>query len=354
MTREPKPVGIKDIAKALGVSIGTVDRALHSRGRINPITRDRVLKMAHTMGYKPNLAARYLKAPRQLRLSVNLPAEIASFFDVLREGIRAAVAPFESAVDLAFRIHPRLGEGEIQLFKDAIEDGSKGIIIAPGNPAQLKPWIRKAAQRNIPVVCVSTDAPSTDRLTAVSTDPFTNGAVVGELLCRIVSGRGRVGVLTGDLSTFDHSEKLRGLMSSLEIEGNQLAVSEVIETHDDEIIAYNGARQLLHDRGTRAIYVSTANSIGVVRASEELDPECRIALITTDLFPEIVAPLRSGRILATIHQRPRTQGRLAFESLYQFLAEGKCPPSRIRLNPHVVMRSNLDLFLENMPREIVT
>ena len=106
---EQRPLGIKDIAKALGVSIGTVDRALHSRGGINPITRDRVLKMAQTLGYRPNLAARYLKAPRRLKLSINLPAQIASFFDAVRGGIRNASGPFESGVDLCFRSHPVLG-----------------------------------------------------------------------------------------------------------------------------------------------------------------------------------------------------------------------------------------------------
>ncbi len=42
----PQPVGIKDIAKALGVSTGTVDRALHAKPGINPMTRARVLRMA--------------------------------------------------------------------------------------------------------------------------------------------------------------------------------------------------------------------------------------------------------------------------------------------------------------------
>ena len=44
-----KAVGIKGIAKALGVSIGTVDRALHNRPGINAITRAKVLSMAQKM-----------------------------------------------------------------------------------------------------------------------------------------------------------------------------------------------------------------------------------------------------------------------------------------------------------------
>ena len=346
---EGRPVGIKDIAKALGISIGTVDRAIHGRGGINAITKERVLKMAQTLGYKPNLAARYLKAPRQIRVSVNLPARIGSFFDAVRTGIHDASSPFEAGVELHFRTHPALGEGDADLFRQALDDGSKGIIVAPGRPAQLKVWIRRAAQRRVPVVCVSTDAPGTERLTAVSADPFVSGAMVAELLHLTVRGSGTVAVFTGDLSTIDHSEKVRGFTENLALLNGSLALSGVVETHDDEAAAYSQARKLAtRDRSLQAIYVSTANSLTVVEALEELDPERRITIVTTDLFPELVPWLKSGRILATIYQRPETQGRMAFEALYKFLAEGTCPPQRIKLNPHIVMRSNLELFLERI------
>lgn len=348
-TRDGRAVGIKDIAKALGVSIGTVDRAIHSRGRINALTKERVLKMAQTLGYKPNLAARYLKAPRQLRVSVNLPARIGSFFDAVRAGIREAASPFQMGVDLHFRTHPALGEGDEELFGEALDDGSKGIIIAPGHPAQLRVWIRKAAQKRIPVVCVSTDAPGTERLTAVSADPFVSGAMVAELLSLLIREPGTVAVLTGDLSTIDHSEKVRGFKDTLGWLKGSVAISGVIETHDDETEAYTLTQKLMAGDGAlKAIYVSTANSMTVIRALEELDPERRIAVVTTDLFPQLLPYLKSGRILATIYQRPEAQGRMAFEALYRFLAEGKCPPHRIKLNPHIVMRSNLELFLDRI------
>lgn len=348
-SRDGRPAGIKDIARALGISIGTVDRAIHGRGGINAITKERVLKMAQTLGYRPNLAARYLKAPRQIRVAVNLPARIGSFFDAVRAGIRDAFSPFQAGVDIHFRTHPALGEGDEELFREALEDSSKGIIIAPGHPAQLKMWIRRAAQRRIPVVCVTTDAPGTERLTAVSADPFVSGAMVAEFLHLAVHDPGTVGVFTGDLSTIDHSEKVRGFKQSLGSVNGSLVLSEVIETHDDETAAYEQTRKLLaRHRSLKAIYVSTANSITTIQALEELDPERRIAVVTTDLFPQLVPFLKSGRILATIYQRPEAQGRMAFEALYNFLAEGKCPPQRIKLNPHIVMRSNLELFLDRI------
>jgi LacI family transcriptional regulator len=74
-----KSAGIKEIARVLGVSIGTVDRALHGRPGVSPKTRSKVLRTAESLNYKPNLAARSLKLNRTLRIAVHLPQEIASF-----------------------------------------------------------------------------------------------------------------------------------------------------------------------------------------------------------------------------------------------------------------------------------
>jgi hypothetical protein len=49
-------------------------------------------------------------------------------------------------------------------------------------------------------------------------------------------------------------------------------------------------------------------------------------------------------VVATIYQRPRTQGRMAFRKLHEFLAEGSSS-HQVTLAPHLVTRGNLDFFL---------
>jgi LacI family transcriptional regulator len=348
-----KTPGIKDIAKALGVSIGTVDRALHERPGINPMTRARVIKMAQTLGYRPNFAARHLKLNRKLLISVHLPEQIASFFDALRAGIEEAAGPFRSTVDIQFRTYPRLGQGDTVLLEQALGEGTNGVILAPGRPAELKPWIRKAARNRVPVVCVATDAPGTERLTAISSDPYTSGAVVAELLTRFVPGAGTVLVVTGDLSTFDHAEKLNGFRQSLQSMKSPLQLVSVAEAHDEPSEAYRLTRECLRlHPDLAAVYVSTANGPPVLQALKEAGLPHHPTVITTDLMPPLVPLIRSGEVLGTVYQRPRAQGRMAFQALYQFLVEGICPPVRHRLPPHIVLRSNLDLFLEMLPGDL--
>jgi LacI family transcriptional regulator len=341
-------VGIKDIAGAAGVSIGTVDRALHDKPGINPATRRRVLDTAASLGYRPNLAARHLKSRTSFRVSVHLPREIALFWDSLRDGIREAAAPFEPTLQVEFRSHPRLGEGDVELVEQALDDGANGLIVAPGDPAALGPCLRRAARTKVPVVCVVTDAPSAERLTSVSADPFTVGSVAGELLARFLPGGGDVAFFTGWLGTEDHAEKLRGFHASIDAVGRGVHVAAIVEAHDDERVGYRRALAALHAHPNLAgIYVSTVNSIPVLRAVERTGRTGRIAVVTTDLFPALVPRIRKGHVAATIYQRPISQGRLALQALYQFLLDGTRPPARIKVIPHVVMRSNLDLLLES-------
>jgi LacI family transcriptional regulator len=344
------PVGIKDIALALGISTGTVDRALHGKPEVSPATRARVLSMAEALGYRPNLAARYLQSRKQVRIGVHLPRKIALFWDSLREGIREAAAPFAPALQLEFHAYPTLGEGDIPLFEAAMRDGANGLIIAPGNPAALAPHLEHAAARQVPVVCVVTDAPGSPRLTAVSADPFTVGAVAGELLARFVSTAGEVAFFTGWLSTQDHADKLRGFTSSLDSTRPDLTVGPVVEAHDDEREAHRRALEVLRAHPElKGIYISTVNSLPVLRAAEHEGRLAGLTVVTTDLFPELVSWIRAGKVAATVYQRPLSQGRLALQALYQFLLNGTQPPPRLRAVPYLVMRSNLDLMLERLP-----
>jgi len=345
-------VGIKDIARALGVSTGTVDRALHAKPGINPMTRTRVLRMAESLGYRPNLAARHLKSRKVLRITVNLPREIALFWDSLREGIREAATPFAPALEVEFASYPRLGEGDVAAFERALASGTNGFIVAPGDPVALRPHIRTAAQRGVPVVCVVTDAPDTQRLTSVSADPYTVGAVAGEFLTRCLPGGGEVGFFTGWLATQDHADKLRGFEQSLAHDGHKLRVAGVVEAHDDEREGHRRALALLEAHpDLKGIYVSTVNSLPVLRAAEELGRLSTLTIVTTDLFPDLVGWIRRGAVAATVYQRPISQGRLALQALYQFLVDGTCPPPKLHVVPILVMRSNLELFLERLPAD---
>jgi LacI family transcriptional regulator len=118
-----------------------------------------------------------------------------------------------------------------------------------------------------------------------------------------------------------------------------------VESHDDPQQAYELTLKLLSQKSSPAgIYVSTANSLAVVKAIEELSLLGRTQVVATDLFPELVPMIESGGVFATLHQRPFTQGKMAFEMLARYLVHGSRPRVVTKLAPHIVLRSNLKLF----------
>ncbi len=345
-----KPPGIREIAESLGLSIGTVDRALHDRPGINEETRRRILQRAQALGYRPNRAARFLSSQKQLRIGVNLPREIASFFDLVREGILEEVRSVETShVKVVHRSYPGLGDGEEEALAEAVADDLHGLIMVPGQPVTLAPLLKKAAERGLPVVCVNTDAPEVEHLVTVCVDSLTTGSLVGELMGRFLAGKGRVMVVTGQLSTIDHAQKVTGFRRALSEMWPDLRVNAVVEAHDREREAYEKSRQVL----TRApdiggVYVSTVNSIPVLRAIEDVGLAGRATVITSDLFPALGPFIESGRVAATMYQRPSMQGQLAFQALYKFLVDGVRPRPVIRMAPHIVMKGNLKLFMDRL------
>jgi LacI family transcriptional regulator len=359
MVTSGKLAGIKDIAQALKVSIGTVDRALHGRPGVSLKTKARVLKMAEQMGYSPNLAAQALKLNRHLSIAAILPKHISHFFDPLRAGIRAAAAATVGMnIRLEFHEYPRLGVGDIEAFEVASRRHYDGIIFLPGNTRRFDPLIRRLSRAGTAMMCVGSDAPNSERIGSVAAHAAISGAMVAELLSYKLNRKALVATFTGDLTTLDHAEKLRGFAATLAVQAPHLTLLPALEGHESPKEAYRQALALMGSKPhPEGLYLSTANSTPVLKALEELDLLGEVQVVTTDLFQEIVPLIETGKVLATIYQRPFTQGKLAFESLLKCLLEGGRPQPIVRLAPHVIFRSNLSLFsnqIANSDEELET
>ena len=67
-------IGIRDLARHLDISIGTVSRALNDRTDVNPLTRQRVREAAAKLGYSPNQSGRSLRRGRTDLVAMIVPS----------------------------------------------------------------------------------------------------------------------------------------------------------------------------------------------------------------------------------------------------------------------------------------
>ncbi|MGH9447281.1 MAG: substrate-binding domain-containing protein [Terriglobia bacterium] len=341
-------IGIHQIAKVAGVSIGTVDRALHGRGRIKESTRKLVLQVAQDLGYRPNLAARALSVGRAtIHIGLCLPRE-DHFYDQIRLGLVSEARRYEHlGIEFIYGATERLGVGELEQTRALLERDIQALIIAPGDHKLLTPLINEAEERNIRVVCVATDAPETRRSTVICVEPELNGRLAGELMGRLVCPKSQVAIITGILQAEDHRKKVQGFSEVFPQVCPEGKVMEVLEGHEDEDETFLKCENLLHRlQNLSGLYVSTAICLPVCRALNALHLNGRLKLVTTDLFREMIPYFEKGTIIASIYQRPYVQGQNAVRLIVDHIVHGQPIPRTHYLNPSLVMHSNLYLFRE--------
>ena len=340
-----KKVTIKDLATALDVSIGTVDRALHNRPGINAETRERVLAQAKIMGYETNLIARSLSRKHQLRIGCVFPAEYR-FYPDIEAGINAA---YESLVDHNVQIismkTERLADGkEADCVYRLLDIGIHGLAICPGHRSLLNDAIDEVVDAGIPVVTIATDAPESKRLTCVSTDSFNNGQIAGDLMVNLLNQGGRVAIINGYWEVTDHSEKVRGFMDAINLEGYGIEVVDIIETGDDPDIAFEETKALLN-RDIDGIYVNTASAtLGCGRALAESQQFRDIRLLGTDLLKDSIPYIEQGIVRAVIFQDPFMQGYRAIRILFDAITTNRSYGPTDFMRPTIITKHNIPYF----------
>ena len=122
-------LSMDDVAKALGVSITTVSRALSGKGRISEATRKRVLEYVKGVQYSPNKFARALSGSRTFNIGVMIPGdaqmEEMSFFQDCLMGITAECVKNDYDVLLIYSYR-----GDVSQLEKVVTAGKvDGVII---------------------------------------------------------------------------------------------------------------------------------------------------------------------------------------------------------------------------------
>ena len=343
-----KRAGIHQIAQMAKVSIGTVDRALHGRPGISDSTRKRVLKIARELSYSPNPAARALSVGRaSVRIGVCIPEEIHFFYDQMRAGIFDEGQRVNGiGIDLVYRPATELGE-EKREITNLLQSGVNAIIVTPGNPQVMTPLINRAEKDNVRVICVTTDAPNSNRSSAVCVDPAFSGRLAAELMAKLLPAGSEVAIVTGMMTAEEHRQKTEGFRSAFPKDCPGGKTIAVLEAHESEKESYEKTCELLEEhKNLRGIYVNTVNSLPVCKALQKHKLAHKVKLITTDLFRQMVPYFERRTIAASIYQDPYLQGQLAVRMLADHLLNGASIPNVHYLNPAIVLRTNLLLFRE--------
>ncbi|RPJ05001.1 MAG: LacI family transcriptional regulator, partial [Spirochaetaceae bacterium] len=194
-----KIITIKDIAQKSGVSIGTVDRVVHDRGRVSEETAVRVRKIIKEMGYRPNMFASRLSRAKVFRFGVLIPNrdQDSGYWEASLAGIEKAVkelAHYGVAVNYFF--FDRYGpEHYMEKIGNKIAGMPlDGLLIAPVIHEPVVNLVQ-GLPKHLPYVFINTMVPELHPISFIGQDSFQSGVVCGRLMQMLVSGQGSIAVI---------------------------------------------------------------------------------------------------------------------------------------------------------------
>ena len=126
-------IGIRDLARHLDISIGTVSRALNDRADVNPVTRQRVREAAAKLGYSPNQSGRSLRRGKTDLVAMIVPSRsddtlINTVFLSVLDGLKRRLG--EDGLDLAIFLEGEK-DGRLASLRRVTERGlADALIIA--------------------------------------------------------------------------------------------------------------------------------------------------------------------------------------------------------------------------------
>jgi LacI family transcriptional regulator, galactose operon repressor len=325
---------IHEVAKAAGVSIATVSRALNGTGRVSEVTRSRVLQIARELGYQPNDVARSLLAKTTRTIAVVVPDIADPFFPELIKGIETVARDRGHLVLLCGG-----ADDEASAWHDLAALRRRqvdGVILA---------GVRLAAERlqavtaGLPVVTVDREVGPAGA-SVVQSDHRAGAAVATGHLLDL--GHRRIAHLAGPPGLNVAEARRAGYADALTDAGVDVDTALVVAGGFLERDGYDGARELV-GRGVDFTAVFAAGDLAAIGALAALEEHgLRVPADISVVGFDDIQPARYVRPRLTTMRRHIGQlgARAAELLLYQLPGAGTVPVLHETMPVELVVRES--------------
>lgn len=212
----------KDIARICGVSRGTVDRALNNKPRINPKTKEKILRVAKELGYRPDLLARSLVKGKTMSLGVVVFDIRNRYFAQLVNSIEMEAKKYDYMVNIT--LQEKDPEMEIRLINNLVDRRVDGIIVCPVNKGEEYEKFLKGLP--VPVIVIGNMV--SEDIPFIGIDEFKAANDATELI--ISKGYENIVFVCPPLADiekeniYSHEQRLRGFLNAVKDKDIQFSV----------------------------------------------------------------------------------------------------------------------------------
>lgn len=328
--RPPRPT-MKDVAAQVGVSIKTVSRVLNGEPGSSAATAERIVTVAHELGYRRNDLARNLRR-RDGAETIGVVAKHLStrLFEGLIRGIEDVTADHDALVLTAAAQSAEREQSTLLALSSRRVDG---LVIIPSGHDQS--FLRSEQTAGLPMVFVDRP-PSGITADTVIADNKGGGQVATRHL--IQHGHRRIAVVGPSARRYTVEERVAGYRCALE--GVASPDEHLIRLDCSTTTAASIATQellALPEPPTAIFGLSSICAIGVARALRQASVGHDIALIGFDDFEpaDLLDPP-----LSVIAQDPVATGRQAATTLFRRIQGDTSPAHTTMLPTYLIPRGS--------------
>ena len=327
-------ITLEDISKATGFSVPTVSRVLsNSRYPVSAATRQRIIEVAQTLGYRPNLSARSLRTDRTHTIGILVDDIMSPFVPPIVRGIQDHLVEhgFLSLI-VNSDWNPDFEHAAIESLLSRPVDG---IIFVEYSHLAMNAALEQSQK---PHLFVHRLFSGSIKNSIVPDDYYDASLAVRHLLSL---GHRRIGYINGPNNWHSARERLAGYRDELARHGI-IFDPTLVQPGDWEFDSgYAAARRLL-ERAERPTALFAANdlmALGAIYGLQDagLAVPADIAVVGYDNrdFTTIFRPK-----ITTVSLPTYEMGRTAAELLLKQIVEGKPEREEIKIKGHLYVRES--------------
>ena len=327
-------VTIKDIAQEAGVSPQTVSRAINDKGEISPQTRDRILRIAERLGYRPNSIARSLATRRTQNIGLVVPDVANPFFASTARGIEDAAQ--QSSYNIFLCNTDENVDREMNAIHSLEAQRVDGIILCSSRLSE--PQLVRLAERYQPLVLVNRQIAHPQTGYVVVDDARGSAEAVRYLL---QLGHRKIGLLAGPRTSHSGRLRLEGYQGAMRAHGYPVPATWQEHCPPQVEGGRTAARAVLQRAPelTALLAYNDLVAVGALRACRDMGvgvPQ-EVAIVGCDDVP-LAALVSPG--LTTVHIPTYNLGQKAMGLLLHMMGDENGQPEPIVVSPHLVIRDS--------------
>jgi LacI family transcriptional regulator len=337
-----------------GVSVGTVDRVLHQRGKVSEDANAKVQEILKKIDYKPNFIARSLGRASQLNLVALIPnPEFDSYWREVQAGIQQAREEWSHyGVTVFTYLYEQEGDEAMEkVALEALKTNPDGFIIGPIFQSLAVPVLERLRDKNIPFVLFNANIPELNPLCFIGQDLFQSGVLAARLMGSKLTDEESILAILHVGEDIGESvylmDKERGFREYIKGVKNNSKIT--VQSFNFNVPTHSIGGQikiLLSTPNLQGIYVTTSKALGPIASVLAKHPrKSEITLVGYDMLDENLRYLKKDVITFLINQNPKRQPIVGISHLANNLLFKKQIPTIDLFPLEIIAKQNLDSYL---------